>query len=130
MPAVLRDPLCNEHSRSKQRVEFVTMNDSYGVDEPTRAEIDALQQPTVVEFGAPWCPHCQAAQPLIAAAFASHPQVRHLKIEDASGRPLGRSFRVKLWPTFIFLQAGKEIVRLVRPSNVQAIEQALARIDA
>ena len=40
----------------------------------------------------------------IAGAFASHPEVRHLKVEDGPGRPLGRSFRVKLWPTLVFLQ--------------------------
>ena len=31
---------------------------------------------------------------------------------DASGRPLGRSFKVKLWPTLVFLRDGREIERL------------------
>lgn len=98
--------------------------------EPSRAEIDALAGPCVIEFGAPWCGHCIAAQPLIASAFASHPQVRHLRIEDGPGRRLGRSFRVKLWPTLIFLLQGREVERLVRPADASAIEQALALIDA
>lgn len=97
--------------------------------EPSRAEIDALDEPTVIEFGASHCGHCRAAQPLIAAAFASHPQVRHIRIEDGPGRRLGRSFRVKLWPTLIFLRQGREVGRLVRPSDSSAIEQALAQID-
>jgi thioredoxin 1 len=67
--------------------------------EPARADVDALQEAVVVEFGAPWCGHCNAAKPLVAAAFSGYPQVRHLKVEDGPGRPLGRSFRVKLWPT-------------------------------
>ncbi len=99
------------------------------VIEPSRAEIDALDEPTVIEFGASHCGHCRAAQPLIAAAFASHPQVRHIRIEDGPGRRLGRSFRVKLWPTLIFLRQGREVGRLVRPSDSSAIEQALAQID-
>jgi len=97
--------------------------------EPPRAAIDALQQPAVIEFGASWCGHCSAAQPLIVAALAKHPQVRHIKVEDGPGRRLGRSFRVKLWPTLIFLSHGKEVARLVRPTDSSAIEQALARID-
>lgn len=107
----------------------MAMNDTYATIEPTRAEIELLDGPTVIEFGAPWCGHCLAAQPLLASAFGDHPGVRHIKIEDGSGRPLGRSFRVKLWPALIFLNHGKEAARLVRPSDAQAIRLALAQID-
>ena len=55
-------------------------------------------------------------------------KVRHIKIEDGSGRPLGRSFRVKLWPTLVFLRDGVELARVVRPANAEAIGQALALI--
>jgi thioredoxin 1 len=105
------------------------MNTTYAETEPSRAQVEALQGPTVLEFGTPWCGYCRAAQPLIAGALASHSQVRHLKVEDGSGFPLGRSFGIKLWPTLIFLQDGKEITRLVRPSSLDPIRQALDRID-
>jgi thioredoxin 1 len=98
------------------------------IDEPTREEIDALAEPTLVEFGAAHCGHCRAAQPLIAEAFARHPGVRHIKIEDGPGRRLGRSFSVKLWPTLVFLRQGQEVARLVRPADSSAIEQALAQL--
>src|SRR5213593_2019844 len=107
----------------------MAMNTVYADIEPTRAEIDALEGPTVVEFGSPRCGYCRAAQSLIAAAFANHPQVRHIKIEDGSGRALGRSFGVKLWPTLVFLRGGEEIARLVRPRDSTAIGKALAEID-
>jgi len=105
------------------------MNTTYAATEPTRAQIDALDEPVVVEFGTAWCGYCRAAQPLLAAAFARHPGVRHLKIEDGPGRRLGRSFRVKLWPTLVFLRRGEEVARLVRPGDSGAIVAALARID-
>lgn len=97
--------------------------------EPSRSEIDALAEPLLIEFGTAWCSHCQTALPLIAAALAKHPQVRRIKIEDGPGRRLGRSFGVKLWPTLIFLNDGREQARLVRPTDARAIEQALALID-
>jgi thioredoxin 1 len=105
------------------------MNTSYAEKEPTRAEVDALAGATVLEFGTGWCGWCRGAQPLIAGAFESHPDVRHLKIEDGPGRPLGRSYRVKLWPTLVFLKDGQELARVVRPGSQDEIAQGLARID-
>jgi len=97
--------------------------------EPPRSAIDALDTPVVVEFGTFWCPHCLAAQPHITLALARHPSLSHIKVEDGKGRPLGRSFRVKLWPTLIFMQRGKEVERLVRPTDGESIARACALID-
>ena len=105
------------------------MNTQYAEKEPARAEVDALPGPTLLEFGSPWCGYCRRAQPLIAEAMASHPGVRHLKIADASGRRLGRSFAVKLWPTLVFLSEGREVGRLIRPAEAGSIARELARID-
>jgi thioredoxin 1 len=108
----------------------MTMTDTFAAIEPERAAVDALDGGAVIEFGTPWCGYCQAAQPLIRAAFADYPAVQHIKVEDGKGRPLGRSFKVKLWPTLIFLKQGKEVARLVRPGAAADIAQALAQIEA
>lgn len=100
------------------------------MSEPERSAIDALVEPTLIEFGAEFCGHCRAAQALIDMALTAHPEVRHLKIEDGPGRRLGRSFRVKLWPTLIFLHRGQEVTRLVRPADAAAIAEALAQIKS
>jgi thioredoxin 1 len=92
------------------------------MQEPTREELDAFTAPVVIEFGASWCGYCQAAQADIAAVMKNHPTVRHIKIEDGKGRALGRSFRVKLWPTLVFLEHGVEKGRVVRPADAAAIE--------
>ena len=107
----------------------MAMNATYAAIEPTRSEIDRLEGPTLLEFGSPWCGYSRAAQSLLASAIAEHPRVRHIKVADASGRPLGRSFGVKLWPTLVFLNDGRETTRLVRPSDASAIGNALAMID-
>ena len=107
----------------------MAMETQYAATEPKRAEVDASTGPLVLEFGNPWCGYCRRAQPLIAQAFVEHPGVRHLKIADASGRRLGRSFGVKLWPTLVFLKDGKETGRVVRHGGTAEIGEALARID-
>lgn len=107
----------------------MSFTNSYATLEPGRAEVDALAGATLVEFGAPWCGHCIAAQPMLEAVMARHPDVRHLKIEDGRGRPLGRSFRIKLWPTLVLLQDGEEQARVVRPTDGDSIHQLLARLD-
>jgi thioredoxin 1 len=100
------------------------MSTNWATTEPTRAEIDAMPGPVLVEFGSPTCGHCRRALPLIAEALGAHPQIRHLKIADGPGRPLGRSFGVKLWPTLVFLRSGGEVARLVRPGEAASIREA------
>jgi thioredoxin 1 len=55
--------------------------------------------------------------PQLAALLEEHPGVRHIKVEDGKGKPLGRSFRVKLWPTLVFLRDGQVVARAVRPGR-------------
>ena len=50
--------------------------------------------------------------------------------EDGPGQPLGRSYRVKLWPTLVFLRDGQEVARLVRPQDAQEIADALQQIGS
>ncbi|HEX2566497.1 MAG TPA: thioredoxin family protein [Burkholderiales bacterium] len=104
------------------------MTEAYAAKEPSRAEVDALPGATLLEFGSPSCGYCRRAQPLIAEALGDHAGVRHIKVADASGRRLGRSFTVKLWPTLVFLRDGKEVARLVRPAHADEIRNALEAI--
>ena len=104
------------------------MNETYTANAPARADVDMLEGLTLLEFGTAWCGHCRAAQAPLASAMADR-ELRHLKIEDGPGRPLGRSFRVKLWPTLILMRHGEELGRLVRPTSVTPIEELLRKAD-
>ena len=94
----------------------------------TRDQVDMLVGATVIELGTEWCGYCQAARPLIDQVLAEHPDVRHVRVEDGRTKRLGRSFGVKLWPTFVFLRDGSEIVRVVRPRTVAELRQAMAKV--
>lgn len=104
------------------------MTTDYAATEPRREEVERLEGPTLLEFGSPWCGYCRRAQPLIAEALAGRPGLRHIKIADASGRRLGRSFKVKLWPTLVFLSSGKEVARVVRPHDAAEVRAALEKL--
>lgn len=101
----------------------------YSVDQPERADLDALTGPAVVAFGTEWCGYCMAAERVIAPALAEHPDVPVIGVEDGPGRRLGRSYRVKLWPTLVFLRDGVEVARVVRPTGRDVVDEALASID-
>lgn len=101
------------------------MPQPYATVQPERSAIDAMEGTVALEFGTDWCGYCRAGSPLIASALSAFPEVQHIKVEDGSGRPLGRSLRVKLWPTLVVLRNGKELARVVRPADVAEVRQAL-----
>jgi thioredoxin 1 len=44
-----------------------------------------------------------------------------VKVADEPGKPLGRSYQVKLWPTLIVLLDGAEIARFVTPTRQEIL---------
>ncbi len=96
---------------------------------PTRAEIDAGAGPVLLEFGTDWCGHCRALAHRITELLERHPEVAHVKVEDGPGRPLGRSFAVRLWPNLVFLRDGRVLRQLARPGYAQ-LDEAFAELVA
>jgi len=97
---------------------------------PTREEIDRASGLVLLEFGTPWCGFCRALAPRIGELLARHPQVRHVKVEDGQGQPLGRSFQVRLWPNLVFLRDGKALRQLARPGHDALAEAFRALLEA
>ncbi|PKQ22404.1 MAG: thiol reductase thioredoxin [Actinobacteria bacterium HGW-Actinobacteria-5] len=95
-----------------------------------RAQADALPGLTVIQFGTNWCGYCRAAEPHIERALAEVDGLARIKVEDGNGRPLGRSYRVKLWPTLVFLRDGEEVARVVRPWGAEDLAPAVAALQA
>ena len=82
----------------------------------------------MLEFGASWCGHCQALAPKLARLLEDHPDVQHIKIEDGPGKPLGRSFEIKLWPTLVFIKDGQVVEQVARP-GLGEVREGLEAID-
>jgi thioredoxin 1 len=83
---------------------------------PSRAEIDASPGLVLLEFGQEWCGFCRALAPEVERLLAGRSDVRHVKVEDGPGRPLGRSLKVRVWPNLVFLRDGAVIAQLARPA--------------
>jgi thioredoxin 1 len=103
-----------------------SMSKPYSAAQPERSEVDAMEGVVALEFGTDWCGYCRAGSPLIAGALNGFSNVKHIKVEDGPGRKLGRSFKVKLWPTLVLVKGGHEIARVVRPDDTEEVRQALA----
>jgi len=100
---------------------------TYETTQPERSAIDAASGVTALDFGTNWCGYCRAGEPLIDAALKDYPQAKHIKVEDGPGRALGRSFRIKLWPTVVVLKDGVEVARVTRPADADEVKDALAK---
>ena len=100
---------------------------SYQTSQPERSAVDALPGVVALDFGTNWCGHCSAGEPLIAGALKDFPDAHHIQVEDGPGRPLGRSFRIKLWPTVVVLKNGVEVARVTRPGSVDDVRDALSK---
>ena len=92
---------------------------SYQALAPDPASVEAMRGLVVLDFGTDWCGHCMAARTSVDAWIHGQDGIDHLRIEDGRGRPLGRVYRVKLWPTLVLLRDGQEIGRVVRPREAR-----------
>jgi thioredoxin 1 len=106
------------------------MSHEYLPETVTREQVDALPGATVLQFGTNWCGYCRAAQAVIEPVLEGSENVRRILVEDGKGRPLGRSYRVKLWPTLVFLADGVEVARVVRPWKSDDVTTAVSELDA
>jgi thioredoxin 1 len=106
------------------------MSHEYLPESVTREEVDALQGATVLQFGTNWCGYCRAAQSVIEPVLGEAADLRRIIVEDGKGRPLGRSYHVKLWPTLVFLADGEEVARVVRPWKRDDVSEALTQLNA
>lgn len=104
-------------------------NADYAEEALTFEQASELSGYVLLEFGAPWCGHCQAASSAVKEVVSEYSELRHIKIYDGKGKRLGRAFKVKLWPTLILLHDGNEVDRLVRPLRADEVRQLMSKLN-
>lgn len=105
----------------------IASNFDYSEETLTLEQVSELSGDILLEFGAPWCGHCQAASSAINEVVNEYAELRHIKIYDGKGKRLGRGFKVKFWPTLILLHDGQEVGRLVRPLRADEVRQLMSK---
>ena len=108
----------------------MTSTTNYAASDLQRETADSLPGLVVLQFGTNWCGYCQNAQAIIEPVIASRPDMARHLIEDGPGRSLGRSFRIKQWPTLVLLRDGVEAGRLVRPQDAEQVRALLNAANA
>lgn len=104
----------------------IGFNPTYG-EAPPNESLSNLEGFAILEFGANWCGHCKAAAASVES-FVNDKNLPHIKVEDGKGKKLGRTFKVKLWPTLILLDSGEEVGRVVRPTSIDEIKAELQKV--
>ena len=104
----------------------IGFNPEYAEDAPSLDEINNLKGVAILEFGTPWCGHCQASRDAVEEAVKDSLALAHIKVFDGKGKRLGRQFGVKLWPTLILLRDGQELTRIVRFTSVNDVRELLS----
>jgi len=109
---------------------MIVSSQSYSPEHTEQApqidEIRNLSGYALLEFGTPWCGHCDVAMPAVKEVM-SKIDLLHIKVLDGKGKVLGRSFKIKLWPTLILLNSGQEIARIIRPTQVIEVKEFLKK---
>jgi thioredoxin 1 len=100
------------------------MSKPYETAQPERSAVDALPGLVALDFGTNWCGYCRPASRYRGRSEGFPVDAQHMKVEDGPGRPLGRSFRVKLWPTVVVLKDGVEVARVTRPDRSDEVRKA------
>lgn len=102
----------------------------YHEDAPTKDDIHHTTGKVVLDFGANWCPYCQEISPALQSLLGDADNVQHIRVADGKGKVLGRSYRVKLWPTLVLLKDGEMVAQLVRPSSNTAKSELTAFLES
>jgi thioredoxin 1 len=103
---------------------------SYLPEQTERSVIERMPGWVLLDFGTNWCGHCQVARHATTEVLDAVTNLHRVRVEDGPGRTLGRSFKVKIWPTWVLLKDGLEVARLVRPTQAHQAREFLAVCSA
>lgn len=76
------------------------------------AALNDTSRPTLAEFYADWCPHCQRMMPVIAKLRQELRDSAHIvQIEGERDQDLMEKYHVRSFPTWIIFEDGQEAWR-------------------
>ncbi|KAI5073942.1 hypothetical protein GOP47_0011955, partial [Adiantum capillus-veneris] len=80
-------------------------------------------QLVVTMFGASWSEHSKAVYDMMVQQKKLLPDVMFCKVDVDEAKEIALEMGVRIIPTVVFIQEGKEVGRIKRPSNLELLLQ-------
>lgn len=92
--------------------------------------LEAQDKPTLVQFAADWCGHCQDSKPEVAAASAELcDSARVVRVNVDKAPQLADKFKVNELPDFVIMSKGKIVARIKGSQDRRVLVAAVRRVQ-
>lgn len=81
----------------------------------------------IVDFGSPGCPHCVAFAPVFEAVAAQYPDIVFASVNTDNYQQNAAIYQISGLPTVVFFANGKEVDRMVGPSDQGSFVAEIAK---
>lgn len=93
-------------------------------DETFESEVLHTQEPTLVDFWAPWCGHCRRLEPVLAEMSAAGRRIVKVNVDTAPRT--ARQYGVGSIPALFYFKGGEHGQALVGPGGREEMDAWLA----
>lgn len=91
-----------------------------------QAALADTSKPTLVEFYATWCPHCQHEAPIVDELRREEGDRLHIVTIDTDAHPeLAKQFGVESFPSWFMFKDGQEVCRQTGEQPIDVLKAAI-----
>ena len=89
-------------------------------------EVEKYEKRILVDFYANWCGPCRMMMPVIEELSQEMPDIKFVRINVDDNEEVSRSFGVMSIPTFVVIEKGKVIGKIVGMTSKEKLQKMLS----